>query len=634
MSVRDSSYMESYERFLWNILCRRQSLQGHFSANKAKRLAVMAYCLYYRGVTVSQIMLSKMSDATDASVIRATMAKYATSDIRCSVVPKSHVADDVEGLAEVTDIDRKKPYFVYQLLYGRKKYNVYELSSYGLNKSIYDLLDLPAEFLSGVTRSDLEQLAKQYRKRKSLQFSDEAAHLLAVRDFGAYCYGSLNFRPFVYHTECRFFENGEFIRTGSFGSRNAAVASTAQISDGYMEYMPISRVTTDMQSVYVEQDMGTQSRSYLRKNKLLHYLDFVRYSFRKHPALVTLLFSLQTRASFHYPKEERMPAGAALSYRYAPSLRQEIMIRAYECYGDRWEDTLLSEFRRRTAATLKNCPNVRTHLQNELDLFDSVLAIHTYATISELLTYIGNDSRRKKPVSDEFQASDRFYYKQRRLEIYEESMHIPEFRDVLLEGFSVMFVPNQALSARIPCLMPEMCGISSDHNMPQSQAAVRLSKIIQGILGIPVFDLDYKPYVRSDRHLFRNHYFSTAYDVHLVVENLSDDLGGRARVLSYLSDPQFTAFTGHLICLVEDDWLASLDLPSRSRQSDFLGTAILGSAYARYLFDYYNGDVSAGISLPLRILFIPYQSFLMGRVNGISELTATDSGIKIQEMEV
>lgn len=153
-----STHLEPYERFLWNILCRRDQLRGIYPVNKAKRMAILAYWLYYRGVTVQQILLAKMSDSADASVVRSTLAKYSTSDVRCSIIPEKHLADTVNGLADVTAADAKKPYYTFQIQYGKKRIRVYELSDHGLSESIYELLDLPASFLSGVTRNDLSQM--------------------------------------------------------------------------------------------------------------------------------------------------------------------------------------------------------------------------------------------------------------------------------------------------------------------------------------------------------------------------------------------------------------------------------------------------------------------------------------------
>lgn len=635
-----SSGAESYERFLWNILCQRSRLQGLFPEKKAKRLAIMAYCLYYRGVTVSQIQLAKMSDSTDTSVIRATMAKYATSDIRCSIIPRSHLATDASGLLPVSESDAKKPYFMYRIQYGKQRINVYELSDYGLRESIYELLELPSEFLSGVTKEQLEQMGKLYRRKKSLQLSDEAAHLLATRDFGAVCYRMLNIRPSIYHTECRFFANGEFMSAGHAASHRNANASTVQISDGYVEFIPFSRTVFEQQSVYVEQDMGTQSRSYIRKNKLLHYLDFMRYSFRKHPALVTVLFSLQTRADYHYPKETTRPAPSdEASFRYAPSLRQEILIRAYENFGERWQDTLLSELRRITDLTLRSCPQVRLHLKNELALFDAVLRERPYATISELMTYISSEHRRTYSYSSSagaFSVGDLLYYHQRRLEIFEESQRIPEFKSMLLEGFSVMFVPNRQISERIPCLIPSMSPAHIDGagntDFLQDESMTRLRRILLRITGRPVPALDYKPYISSSGQLFRNYYFNEQADIHLVVENLSDDLGGRARVLEYLSAPDFSLFSGIILCLVEADWQAHDSLSARNAPADVIFPLIRDSAYAHYMVDAMQGDVSASDRLKLRIYFITYQSFLSDD-GVILELAVGNSGVITKELE-
>lgn len=633
-----STYLESYERLLWNLLCRRQQLRGRFSANKAKRLAIMAYCLYYRGITISQIMLAKMSDSTDAAVVRATMSKYATSDIRCSVLSKKHLSDDVSGLAEVSASDAKKPYFVYQLLHGKKKINVYELSEYGLNKSIYELLELPSEFLSGVSRADLGQMVRQYRKRKSLQLSDEAAHLLAARDIGAFCYSVMDFRPFVYRTECRFFENGEFMRSVS-GSRHAALASTAQISDGYLEYISVSRVSSQLQSVYIEQDMGTQSRSYIRKNKLLRYMNFMRYSFQKNPALTTLLFSLQTRANFQYRQASASSNSQnASSYlRYAPALRQEIMIRAGEIYGARWKDVLLSDFRDRTADTLRYCPQVRTHLQNELLLFDRVLNENAHVTISELLSLISVENRKEHPASISFTVNDHFYYKQRRLEIFEESLRISGFKDILLEGFSVMFIPNNDLSTRIPCLLAELSGIrqGTGDPYPRSQANHRLCQLISRVASCQLTYMDYLPFVDAQNRLFRNYYFNDEERIHVVVENISDDLGGRTRVLDYLQNPASSPFNGYLVCLAEDDWMDPVKRPVRQRPSDFLWPEIASSTYAQYLIDYQNGDYAAHARLSLRVLFITYSTFLDSTAAaGVVELAATTTKVFLKKLEV
>lgn len=627
-------YLEAYERLLWNLLCRRQLLRGKVPVNQIKRLAVLAYCLYYHGVTVPQIMMSGMSDSSNEAVVRMTMSKYATKDIRCCVMPKSRIADDVSVLPPVTDADGSKPYFVHQVAYGKAKTNVYELSEYGVSTAIYGLLDLPAEFLSGVNRQTLDLMAKRYRKHKSLRFSDEAMHMISVRDVGAYCLRVLDFKPFTYRTECRFFENGSFLMEGTPG----ALASTAQICDGYVEFLPVTRIPCDQQAVYVEQDMGTQSRGYLRKNKLMRYLDFVRYSFQRQPAYVTLLFSFQTRVGFHVSGGNSQAEGSGGSQqRYAPALRQELVIRAYEAYGEQWEDTLLSVFREKTLETMRACPTVRTHLRHELELFDSILSQNEFATILDCVERIGAGNRQKGGLHGMLDPRDRFYYKTRRLEIYEESQQIKGFKDVLLEGFSVMFTHNKSLNSTMPCLIPELSGVcpSAQTVFPMSVSTSRFCGLMTQICGFKIPFLDYQPFVRSNERLFRNHYFNDELSLHVVLENLSDDLGGRARVMEYLANPSFSLFRGFLVCLVEDDWLDPLGEPVRKRRADFFYPQILDSAYAGYLADSISAGADPFSMIPLRVIFVSYQAFLSGKTgDGVMELAVVNGSLDLVDWGV
>lgn len=619
-------YLEAFERLLWNLLCRKRQLRGRVPGNQAKRLSILAYCLYYHGVTVSQIMLAGMSDSLNESVVRTTMSKYATADVRCCVMPKSHIAGEVSGLPPVTEADENKPYFVHQVIYGKTKTNVYELSEYGLSTAVYALLDLPAEFLSGVNRQTLDQMARRYRKHKSLRASDEAMHMISVRDVGAYCLRVLDFKPFIYRTECRFFENGSFLMEGTPG----ALASTAQICDGYIEFLPVTRIPCDHQTVYVEQDMGTQSRGYLRKNKLMRYLDFVQFSFQSHPALVTLLFSFQTRAGFHVSGEKEAGIGDDAHRRYAPALRQELIIRAYEAYGDEWENVLLSVFRQKTEETMCACPAVNMHLKHELDLFDTILAQYEFATISDCVEWIGAGSRQTERPTGILEARDRFYYKTRRLELYEESQQIKGFKNVLLNGFSVMFVHNKALQSMMPCLIPELSGVSADVRsvFPISVATIKFCGFMSRIYGFTIPFLDYQPYAASVGRLFRNYYFNSKCAVHILLENISDDLGGRARVMDYLSNPSFSLFRGFLVCLVEDDWLDPLYEPVRKRRTDFFYPQILDSAYAGYLLDCAAAGVDPFAMIPLRVIFVTYHAYLSGDVSdGVTELAVTGGNI-------
>lgn len=624
------NFLEAFERLLWNMLCRRQLLRGKMASNRVKRLAVLAYCLYYHGVTVPQIMMAGMSDSASESVVRMTMSKYATRDIRCCVMPKSRIADDVSGLPPVTSSDVKRPYFVHQVTYGRAKINVYELSEHGVSAAVYGLLDLPSEFLSGVNRQTIDLMVRRYRRHKSLCFSDEAMHMVSVRDVGAYCLRVLDFKPFVYRTECRFFENGSFLKEGT----PRALASTAQICDGYVEFHPVTREHCDQQAVYVEQDMGTQSRGYLRKNKLIRYLDFVRYSFQRPPALVTLLFSFQTRVGFHVSGKKGAQAddSAGSRQRYAPALRQELVIRAYEAYGERWGDTLLSVFREKTEETMLACPAVRTHLKHELELFDSILSRNEFATISYCVDQVGAGNRTENGSFGKLEPRDRFYYKTRRLEIYEESQQIKGFKDMLLEGYSVMFAHNKSLYLTMPCLIPALSGVCPDTRtvFPMSVNTFRLCGFLARIYGFEIPFLDYQPFARSNERLFRNYYYNAKLSLHVVLENISDDLGGRARVMEYLANPSFSLFRGYLLCLVEDDWLDPLEEPVRKRRADFFYTQIIDSAYGGYLMDSLSAGADPFSMLPLRVIFVPYQAFLSGKtMEGVMELAAVNGGVDL-----
>lgn len=604
----ETTFLSDYEQMLWTLLCRPDLLNGRFSKRNIFRISLVAYGLYYRGFTLPQIYNSGFSKATSYRGLDTILRRHTSSDVRCSIMAKSSDREPVEHLSPLSECERTKILYVHKATFQDHVVNVYELSDYALREGVYGILELPLDILGRVDKELLNRMVRVYRNRKSLSVSREVMHTIASNDVGIHCFSVLHTLPFLFRTECRLFENGEFMSAYEMKMNRQSLKSTAQIADAYLEFQSLSRFSSSNFAVFVEQDMGTQSGTYLRTTKLVPYMNLVRFSFRKDTALVTLLFTLHTSSRFNVKRSQTSSPSVVVFHQ---SLCQEITARSYESFGDTWQETPLADLRSLTISTKENCPSIQSHLQHEIDMFDRMIEEDPAITIGKFLSY-SSSSHKNSDNSLEFSSRDIFYYKKRRDELFREALSVDGLREELLNGLSICCIHNKQICDNIACLIPELSpqfqGISTDI-APHSTTTERVLRIARFYFSTSLADLQYEPFIRSDGFTFRNHYFNESASIHILIENISDDLGGRTRVLNYLNNPLFAAFRGYLVCLVSDDWLDETD--AREHLRDTLFYRLASSAYAHYLIDEKRnlGNEDPPEYLHLTVCFITYSDF-------------------------
>ena len=401
--------------------------------------------------------------------------------------------------------------------------------------------------------------------------------------------------------------------------------------------------------VYIEQDMSTQHLNVL-SNKIGNYTRTIAMQ-KRHPARHTLIFSLQTRGTDASGKPikdnrkngkavstaalsnmaprisadaysgdtstsmffssgtpdamtdthgENAPAASTVPAAVSPAegvadmsryARQECLTSvpavAYAYYGSAWADTPISVLADIYESFNGNIGYMERRYSNAARILRMASRDMEDATIGELF-----DGIREHSVSlgeqkeTEREMKHRALYLARKATFRRAVSSTDGLQEMFLKGFSITTSHNRAHEQIVPFLLPQI----------SPSMVLHLKSLCNLYMGTDFNETPvYQDYVESPGCLLtlRNCYTWNNGTV-VYLENISDDFGGRARLMEYLSDGKWDGPHGYLICLVADDDTSYM-------------REIARSAFYRTL----KGDQQ--MMAPLKVTYITYTQFTQAR---------------------
>lgn len=350
---------------------------------------------------------------------------------------------------------------------------------------------------------------------------------------------------------------------------------------------------------YIEQDMSTQRLNVI-SSKLNAYMNTAA-SHAKHPALHTLLFTLQTKltksdlkslkkpyrestamgsskdngmvigkdSGYGFPADRQVP-GSPCRGRFnhfqsnskpMPELKRsawrerDAMIAipgiCITKYGSAWREATLSDVADLCSMVSRECEEYPLYYENLASHLLELARQSSDLTIGEYLSYVW-EMRRLSSSPDanpQTMAGNRLHAKRyvARRETIEHAIDgIPDLHKMFKAGFSVCTAPNRDLGSVVPYLMPNVC-----FDLPEIMRgfAINYFPMKNSREDVPV----YSSY-QDDPKLslsFRNR-LTWKDGTNAFVENISDDFGGYDRVKGYLNYMSWNGGKGYLICLLSD----------------------------------------------------------------------------------
>lgn len=267
---------------------------------------------------------------------------------------------------------------------------------------------------------------------------------------------------------------------------------------------------------------------------------------------------------------------------------------AYAYYGEAWTDTPIAVLADIYESFNGNIGYMERRYSNAAKTLRLASSDMPEATIGELFDgireYSASLGERKE---NEKEKRHHALYLARKATFQRAVSGTDGLHEMFLRGFSIATSHNRAHERIVPFLLPQISPDMASH----------LKSLCNLYMGTDFNETPvYRDYVESPSYTLtlRNCYtWSNGTVVYL--ENISDDFGGRARLLQYLSDGRWDGPEGYLICLVADDDTSYLKEISRS-------------TFYREL----TGDQQMMVSL--KVTYITYTQFTQAR--GLSYYSA------------
>lgn len=548
-SVSSEQIKTFHENF--EILLHEMFINPNWSQQygKQKELKILCYCLYYHYITIQQLLISQLTPMSD----------YNTEYAFLNRLQNKHYLGSKKVLV------RNESVFVYFL------------TPHGCDQCIQKLKAhagiLNPECSSyQIDSAMLSYFAKRFQQREE---TINIGHTLSIRDLNLFFLSCKSIST-NYHY---YFETGVDIYgnlISFFQTQNRSINRTNYL----LQCDALIRYPTKQGELltFVEQDMQTQ-RIHILKRKIANYITMLHTGTMLYP-LTNLVFSLNVRIPpMPYQKQHMQLASRSASvYMNSIELIQWLCEQAqFPCQTVLELITVLQNYEKACGLPLF-CKNMLTFFQ----------------TIEKEKPGMGLNEVRQNIKEEKIERSFRLKeeknkkyvkaYTTRKLAIFKGITDLSSSaQEVLLAGFSICTTPNYNHSSVYPYLFPNLFfGIETVKSIIQFYHLVKE----------PIKSISYTPCTSTfsnDGFVFRNQYLINQ-NYSLVIENISDDYGGKVRISHYLNSMSFSQKTT-LLCLVSDDEVSVAQ------------KMFCESTYARNLYSGLN------LAFSVEIYFITYSDF-------------------------
>lgn len=364
-------------------------------------------------------------------------------------------------------------------------------------------------------------------------------HHIASRDFNLYLLtNKLTNINYSYDTEVGIMPDGKRQSKAEVALDYInKVNMPALKSDAVIDY-PTGDI---LYTFYMEQDTGEQRKNAIQK-KIINYLDN-KFPFETDLSVHSLLFSIFIPRRMMRKREnlkDNNPSYSAMrSYTYGIDVVTRLSFKGMSLGNIRVSD-LINVYR-----DICNEGDNRK-ITNQIKWMEKVLC--KYPDISvEGLYKIVEDNRSGDGLSSAKALTQRMHerYISRRESIFKWIYEMDAVKELMSHGLSIFAAHNSEYGEIIPQLLPELFHLKNKLTMLVS-SSMAAGDSIKNVSFSSMSTRNGK-----DGNILKNHYLYND-TIHLYVENISDDLGGRHRVKKYLDSPYWENEKGVLLCLVSE----------------------------------------------------------------------------------
>lgn len=426
----------------------------------------------------------------------------------------------------------------------------YSITLIGLNKckrliqnlfpDPLDKIRLAHEYYSYTFDEAIEELMSQCQNTQPAYWQ----HYLAERDIFIYLLRNVNqVNKFEYETEVAISHGGviESIFSKKYQGVNLKYAIR---SDGLLKCF------TKREYFYlkflVELDTGTQKSSQLL-DKVQKYITYYVDS-RSYTPDTSLIFSINTDLTNDTKIRVKNKKISIADCFYANTLN--CITEIAEVLGSNINRYLtVGEFVSRVEMFLEECQGNQNmeglkqlvkYIKSKPYFFNNASCINSL--MDRYKEACEEDSKQKKLNEAELHLHR---YMKRRALLHQSIINVPMVKAVLMQGFSIYTVENFDLKRTLGYIHPELMDVY--HRIGSMLARVNFVNIGEE----PEYEL-YKQI--SNEILYRNAYYFIESRVSIIVENISDDIGGYYRIFNLLEENSIPSalISTKVICLCDD----------------------------------------------------------------------------------
>lgn len=512
---------------------------------KQKELKVLSYCLYFQYITKEQLVNIGLSPARDVEVEYVFLNRLVNRRFL-----KSR-----------------------NLVVGQETIFVYCLTPSGCLQCSRKLEQILKKYNNQYPDFCIQQDAVKFFSSWN-QVRDESVnigHALAARDLNLF----LMSQP-IRTDYCYRLEKGIGIGKVEFNLKKEGKIDRTDLllqCDALFQYPLTDR---SFYNIYVEQDMQTQRIAVLKK-KVSNYLKVRQMTSIDHSPTL-LVFSLQTKslsAAYQKKKDKPIPSKYPI---YLNSLELIIWMGKKMSYSLEMVHDVINLYEECRAEE-----SLSLFGQNALDFFIQMEERNPGMSLDEIKQFLKESNERKdRDLAAKKEKQAKQSYQIRKNAIFKGAYEVEGVKEAFLLGLRLCTTPNRNHAEVFPFLLPHIF-----FEERKIENLVRLYGIISG--GNTVYYSPITPTYTSDGFVFCNHYVFNG-ETSIIMENISDDLGGRERVRHYLKYMSFS-IPSILICLIaEGDEMMARQM-------------YLESAYLK------NQTNGVPLSYSIQLCFIKYHDF-------------------------
>lgn len=473
---------------------------------------------------------------------------------------------------------------------GKKLENIYVITSTGIKycngliSSLFPILLPDESFKYSGHEFSLKEVIEYLNVRCETKLPVYIEHYLGSRDVFAYLLSNpLTKGNYSFETEVGISESGIPVSLYSRSLLGFNMFSHPIRSDAVLTY-PLPKENDNLR-FFIELDTGTQ-RSSILTNKIQNYLDNYLNTNSFSP-MSSLLFCLQTKVDDSRKELLNLKRGYGVrDYYYLVGLEFGFNMMAsvlpnggkIQTVGDalRYLDRLKKQ------GNLNATDELVYKYFEETTIIDGATPLeglkNNYHVIQDVLA-----SKKAEILED----LHRKAYLNRKDILHKSANSLTNMEEFFLKGFSLYTVPNFSMANTFPYLLPEMFGIRDKLSSVFSSMGLVNDNSLPG----------YRPFykVDNDGFVLKNSYLFELERVHVIIENISDDLGGYYRIRHLLNQPSLPSslMSSKIICLYDDN---SFDMV----RDMFVSTSIGKVLMAR--------DGSRSIDNNFEVLFASYNT--------------------------